>query len=525
MHKRNTFIYLLLVAALFGCESDGLYDESLNAGNIQTLKSGIVVERLDDAGLYYLDGNIKEPTLTRVFTPVAGEKIVWTKAGPEKEAPTQLFVMTAPVNLRDTTVDERLYRVTTNGKAPTVYDIKTPFDKITFDPEKRFAILYHGAADAAAGLYNPNEVALVDLSAKPSKSNPRVMSVSMDGRRIDMVSFIASLHIGGTERQLAVFLAGSVARIIDLAAPEDTWAKVPLLPSSDSQSFVAAQLIALDETPGCENASCESKLFIRTPTTQDIYYISLGRSPDGFEGVQTKQLEAGGYPSATAVVHDGETTLMAVLSASSGLSKLNLIDIDTSASFSITEQDNLNAMKLLADDEAGDKLVLWGTNSRAVYFVSTTDLMKEKGRNVSVFPIQGGIDYVRELSENRLLIIPNATDLVLLDMATEKASMLSSSGAYDWAGAQIHKDMFYVLPQTLDRVDYYDLEGGRPDSLLLDDLGASMHLLPGRNTGIIWHNNAAGRVTIFPLDTPTRARSLVLDGLWLSGSLNAKGEN
>lgn len=518
-------LFPVLFFALSGCEIDGLYDQNLSAGNIQTLKSGIAIQRYSPDGIYYLDGNLKGPKLSNIFTPEAGEAIIWTKTGPEAEAPTQLFVLTAPKNVRDNAIDERLYRVTTDGKAPTVYNVGSQFDQITFDPEKRFAILYHGAENDASGLYNPNEVAIVDLAAKPSKTNPHVLSVSMDGRRIDMVSFIASLRIGGTERQLAVFLAGSIARIVDLSDPENIWAKVPLLPTGDPQNFLAVQLIALDETEGCDNAGCEAKLFIRSPYNQDIYYISLGRSPNGFEGVQTKQLEAGGYPSSMSVVTDGDITLMAVLSNTNGFCKINLIDIDTSASFNITERDNLNYMKLIEDADNGDKLVLWGDYSQSVYFLTVPDLTKEKGRNLTNFVVQGGIDYVRELDGDRLLIIPNSVDLMLLDLVTEKASMLSSNGDYNWPDAEIYQEMFYVLPKTADRVDYYDLASGRPDSLLLDDTGLSIHILPGQKTGIIWHTTKTGRATIFPLNAPSRANALVVDGLWLVASLETKGNN
>ncbi len=525
MRSTRPIAVTLLVLALFGCEQDGIYEGDISVGSIETLKNGIAVHKTTDDAIYYFDGNIKSPKMSQLFVPQEGAKVVWMKVGPETEAATQLFVLTAPKDERDTSIEEQLFRMTVDHKTTSAFSVKSQFDKMVFSPDKRFAILYHGGENSSSGLYNPNEVALVDLDAKPGKSNPKILSVSMDGRKIDMVSFVQSIHIGGTERQLAVFVAGSVVRIIDLNDPIDTWAKVPLLPSEDTTNFVAEELIAMDETEACDNAACEAKLFIRTLSTTDIYYITLGRNPDGFEGVQTKQLEAGGYPLEMELIHDGETTLLAVVSASSGLSKINIIDFDTSAAFAITVNDWLNAMKLVGSEETGDKLVLWGNYSSRVYFLSIPDLIVEKGRNLDSFVIQGGIAYARELSGSRLLIVQNDQDVVLLDLAEEKAAMLSSTGGYNWPDSEMYKDLFYVVPETRDRVDYYNLTSGSPDSLLLDDYCMSMRILSGRNTGLVWHDTPTGRVTLFPLNSPTRANAKVVDGLWLTSSLNAKGDN
>ncbi len=526
MKREKKYLGLVMVLALFGCETEGVYDYSIRTNDIkiETLKNGIAIHRVDEDVIYYLDGDLKDSKFASLFTPEKGEKIIWQEPGPQAENPTQLFVLTAPIDQRNTKLDERLYRITTDNKAPTKYEVGSQFDKIAFDPEDQFAILYHGEKNTSSGLYNPNEIALVDLEAAPSKSNPKILSVSMDGRKIDMVNFISGLKIGGSERKLAVFIAGSISRILDLSDPENIWVKVPLLPTSSNIDFSAQEIIAVDEEEDCENASCEAKLFIRSANTQDIYYISMGRDPEGFQGVQTKQLEAGGLPLDMEIVKDGDNLLLAVLSRSGNNSKINFVDIDTSAAFNIVISDYLETIRLI-NDGINEKLVFWGNSSYSVYFLKLENIVKEKGRNLTNQIIQGGINLARELENDRLLIVPRNEDLVLLDLATQKASMLSSGGTYDWQAARIYKDVFYVLPQNADRVDYFNLVTGRPDTLILDDKSISMHIIGGRNTGLIWHSIPTGRVTLFPLDAPSRANAQVLDGLWLVDSLNVKGEN
>jgi len=458
-----------------------------------------------------------------LFTPATGERISWFEAGPEPSAPEALFVLTEPEDPRDAEVDERLYRVTPNGKK-TAFKVGSGFDEIAFGPNQKFAILYHGAKDVSDGLYNPNEVSLVDLEKSPGKENPKTLSVAMDGRKIDKVAFVPSIHVGGEARELAVFLAGSIARVVDLNDPEGTWAKVPLLPSSDTRTIVPEQLIAVDEAEGCDNAACEAKLFIRARGSEDIYYITLGRSAAGFVEPQTKQLEAGGAPTDMAIVTEGGITYLVTLSPTTSGTKVNFIDVDTSEPFNIVVTDSLSKMRLIEGDD-GDKLVIYAASgNRGVHFLSLADIAKEKGRNLDTFTIQGGVAVTVPLEGDRLLLVPsNRQDLVILDLIAEKGEMLSSSGNYEWTGAEIFDDVFFVLPDSRERVDFFDLSTGQPDSLLLDDRSVSLHLLKGKKTGVAVHDTPSGRVTIFPLGDPSRGKAKVLDGLWLEGCLDREG--
>jgi hypothetical protein len=443
------------LASVMGCAADDLYDWQPQAGDVHTLKNGIAVHETGRDAIYYLDARIDKPSLKRLFAPDEDERIVWSAPGPEAEAPTQLFVMTAPADERNTTLDERLFRVTTDGRAPTAFKVGTPFDQITFGPEGRYAILYHGARDESApGLYNANEVALIDLTRKPSADNPRRLNVSIDGRRIDMVSFVPSLTVGGLERRLMVFMGGGVVRVVDLDDPEGNWVKVPLLPKDDPREITPQELISLDETPGCEDASCEAKLFIRASGTQDVYYITLGRSPDSFEGTQSKQLEAGGYSLDMELVRDGDATLLVVLSSSNAGSKINVIDIDTGAPFSMMVEDRLSSL-LLQEGDPSDKLVLYGSGAGGVHFLQIDGLTEEKGRNLSKLAVQGGVSSVAVLDQSRLLIIPGSGGLMLLDLVTEKAIPLSTTSIWPRAGRALSCSTTTPSPCT-------SSPGGRP---------------------------------------------------------------
>ncbi len=520
MRYHSTILMMLTGLAAAACDAGFAYDWEPAVGDVHTLKNGIAMHETQEDTLYYLDARINDPTVARLFAPKSGERILWSAPGPEASSPSQLFVMTGPDDERDTSLEERFWRVTTDGRKPTAFQVGTPFDQLTFSPDGRYAILYHGAQnESRPGFYNANEVALIDLSLKPSATNPRTLNVAMDGRRIEKVSFVSSLVIGGRERRLVVFMGSSVVRVVDLDDPE-TWVKVPLLPKNDPREIVPLQLIALDETPGCGDPGCEAKLFIRASGTEDVYYITLGSNADSFEGTQSKQLEAGGVPLDMEIVREGEATLLVILSSAGQSSKINVVDIDTGVAFAMTVDDALNQMRLQAGDP--DKLVLYGNNAAAVHFLRIPEILEERGRNLSKFTVQGRASSVMALDDSRLLIIPGGGGLMLLDLVTEKAVILSASGEYDWTGAQIHEDIFFLVPETGDRVDLLDLATGKPSSMLLDDYTRSLHLVTGRGTGVAFHDTASGRATLFPLDNPTRGKAKVVDGFWLAGLLDKK---
>ena len=531
MHHLTTTVCAAILLGTLGCD-DGYDRTASDSGDIveiETISSGITIRRPDEETIYYLAGNLKNPSFKTIFESNADEKVAWFKPGPDILNPKQVFVMTTPADPKNTAQKERLKRVTTDGKAPTVYKVGSLFDRIELGLGGQLAVLYHsGQMSEQMGFFNPNEVALINLTQKPGKTNPQALAPPLEGQKIDRVSFVPSIRIGGEERQLLVFLAGSVVSVHDLADPARIWARGPLV-ESDAGNITPRQILPMDEEPGCADKSCEARIFIRADGTRDIYTMSLGTTPIGFDGAEMNQLEAGGSPMDMAVVRDREVTLLSVLSIDdrNPYPRVNFIDLKTGAPFSIDILDRVTRAVHLKG-EVLNKLVLFGNGTAGVHFLSIDDVVEERGKNLDEFKVAGGIQQVVELEGNRLLLVPyprsSTNDLIILDTVTEQEEMVSSSGVYDWTEAQIHGDIFYLVPDTKERVDMLDLATGHPSALYLDDITNSLHILKGTQTAIAYHNTPTGRVTLFPLKDPSREKAKILDGLWLIGCLEERGE-
>ncbi len=498
--------------------------------SIQALSNGIAIHRWENDTLYYLSGNLKNPQFKTLFEPNEDERIAWFEVGPVPSNPQQLFVLTTPSNTRNTSQKPRLKRVTTDGKPPTVYNVGSLFDRVEFGLDGQLAVLYHsGEESEQEGFFNPNEVALVDLAQPPGSSNPQMLSPPLEGQKIEMVSFIPSIRVGGVERRVLVFLAGNVVSVHDLASPSGIWAKGPVVDAASAGSLMPEQVIPMDESPGCVDRSCEGRIFIRTSNTRDVYYMSLGTSPTDFKGSEMNQLEAGGTPRDMAVVADLGVTYLAVLAdpVDSSGSRVSFINLATGAYFSIDLLDRASRMDHLLG-EGLNKLVMYGNGTGAVHFLPLDNIEKRGGRNLDELTVPRGISEIVELEGDRLLVIPYASggtsDLIIVNTVTEAAEIVSSSGNYDWTEAQIHEDVFYLVPDTNDRIDMLDLGTGHPSTLYLDDYANSLHLLKGSNTAIAYHNTETGRATIFSLAKPNRNNATIIDGFWLQGALNDMGE-
>jgi hypothetical protein len=518
MKKNTTQIFaLLFMVAMLGCDTEGLYESEIHVGDVVSLASGIVIHETSYDRLVYLGVKPGGAIIKRLYQTQEDERIAWLKGGPETVGATDVFVFTEPADERDIQTESLLRIKGTSGKLER-FEINASFDQLAFGPTGRFAILYHGAKNSDhQGFYNPNEIAILDLDKKPGADNPLNMSVSLDGRRVVGIEFIPVLSVAGQDRELAVFMAEGAVRIIDLNEPMTTSVKVPFVAKSNTNAPVPVQVISRPA-----DKIRDAMLFVRADSADDVFAISLTAQPTGGVGFRAtlNQFEAGGPANDMVLVEDGQQPLLVVVNQTSGSTMLNVINIDTSDSFSIEVGDAATNL-VLRETQGGQEVVLFGNNALGVHFLSADGLAEERKRNLSDVFIQGKVQQAIELAGERLLLIPfDNRDLVVLDLETRKPTRLSSSGSYNWSNAQVLNDRFYLVPQSKDRIDFLDLASEHPGSLLLDDWVGSLHLVSGTGMGVVIHEMPTGRVTLFPLDEPTREKAQVIDGLWLDGFLD-----
>ncbi len=519
MRKISIFYIFLLLCSATGCDVEGLYRDDINVRTTVRLESGLAFLEGDPGRVLFVEMTQDGIKTKTVFEARLGEEIISMRGGPVPGQATALFIMTAPEDPRETIIDEALFRVDPLTGATHEFSIGSVFGGMSFDPTRRYAVLYHQDSDAASsgGLFNPNEVAVVDLTGLPATDNPRILSVDIGGRTIQGVHFMDSLVVNGVTRQIVIFGADGVIKMIDLTDPLASTVSVKLVTDDDPRSVIPSKIIARPA-----DDAHDPMIFVLASDSQDIYAISLVAHPEGGPGfwATLNQYDGGFNPSDIAVVEDGDIPLL-IVSSSSG-SHVTVVDVDTADMFTITLYDSPSRI-LVREQEGSDEVVLFGDNLGRIYFLAVDDLAIEKGSNLDDMIIPDGIAESSVLDANRLLIIPyNQTGLALLDLNEREVTRLTSQSGYDWTGATMHDDVFFLGQPGGDKIVSLHMATGHPEPLILDEQVQRFDLFPRVGMGFVLHPTETGRGTLFPLDLPTRENAIIVDGFWLEGFLDKK---
>ncbi len=518
---KNTKIHAVVLLALliWGCDTEGLYEATFAVGPKATLNGGVAMHESGLDRIVYLD---TAPTMRELYRLADGESLVWLKPGPNLDNPEELFALTVPLDERDGTLTESLLHIKVDGTAPVRYQLGSRFDNLKFGPHNRYAILFHGKNDNKNRLHNPNEVALIDLKKKYTKNrNPLILSVNLEGRRLQDVTFLGTVLVSGEEKELAVFFADGAVRIVDLENPAQKAVTMELTLSA-TQSATPVQVHSRDAS-----GERPAMIFVRATGVEDIYQIYLSTSLDQQTGLQTLSASLNtfwidGTPYDMVLVEDDKPLLAVVadVSYASGGTVLKIFDVDTSADSTIEVQDFVrNALLRQTDDK--EEIVLYGQGCQGIYFVQVDGLSQETWKNLGDVKIPGSIGSVTTLDEDRLLITPQGeNDLILFNMETRKSTRVTAPGLESVNTAQIVENKVFFASENSGKVNVLDLASGHPFSLFFDDRITSMHLLKGPKMGVVLHDSPSGRATVFPLNEPTRANAKVIDGMWFDGFLD-----
>lgn len=516
--RRTSALLALALAAAAGCETKGLYDEGIAIASIERLESGLAV-RFDspDEAIALVEVSATGLGVRELFAPEEGERIVRTELGPDPAAAEELFVFTAPVDEREIDIVDSVVRVAPAAAQPQRFGIGSYFGALAFHPDGRYALLYHTEWDeeSSGGLFNPNEVGVIDLGRPPAADNPRLFTVAMGGRAVRGVAFPGPLTVAGQSRDLAVFEADGAVVLVDLADPGVEPLTVKLKDESDTREIVPAQLIA---RPADE--AHDTMLILRAPGAQEIFAVSLVARPDGQPGFAAalNQYDSGLAPSAMCLAEDGDTPLLVV--AGEGSSRISVIDVGTASSFFVELSGEVTALLPHARADGAAEVVMYGA-SFWVHFLAVEDLAEEKGSNLEELFVEGGIASAWKFGADALLAMP-AYDygLTLVDLTAREVTRLTANDWYEWPEAAAWGDRLFYAAADDDRVISLDLEVGHPEPLVLDEPVAAFAIFPGPAMGLVLHGRPTGRATLFPLAAPTREKAVVIDGLWLDGLLD-----
>lgn len=406
--------------------------------------------------------------------------------------------------------------------APRRYELGSPFNALSQTPDGRFAFAYF-TTDRQADrlLFNPNEVAVVDLDAPAGARNPVRRTVRSFGGIPNGVVFSPPMRIQGETRTLALVLSDAYVSIVDMAHLDRSEITVRLTLPEDARAIRPEQ--ALFDVEG-------ATIYLRARSSDDLYVLRLNPvTADGPTGNDFRptlnQLAAGRAPADMALFGAADARRLLVVSPGSSDARV----IDSLANTTVTIPLEAPADRILVFDGAAPRdatvrtraLLYAATGTgRAVSFVELDDIESRRGQNVETVQVGRQVVSALPLPERGVVMLGHPSSgamgqLSLLDLAHRTVSPIFAEVALE--GTQFDRDRaaLWVAPQGNPRVGYIDLQTFRPGEVRLD--APVSQVLPLRNGVAAVHASAAGWVTLLDATSPRRDGARSWQGFLLTG--------
>ncbi len=489
------------------CDPSGRYDDAPAVKTRYTVADGVVLWETSKERLVHIEADVDDPKVTQLFRAQPGADIKWVVPGPGGDSASQLFVLTVPEDVRDDSAKVALHRLPIGKGAAARWETGKTFANIVFDPTGRYGVLSHGSASSSGGLTNPGEIAVIDLENPGDK--PLFHDLYTAGRSTRRFVFAGPVDIAGKTRQLGIVFAEGAVKLFDIADLDAALPLIPMTAQDDGRSITPTQAIALSQ----KNAA-SARLFIRAQGSRDIYDVTLAEDPQKEHEVfaTLNQHETGYDPLDMLVTRDSQRLMLLTLTQSRGL---RVVDADTGAGFDIPLADRPSRMTL-----RGGEALIFGA-SRAVHFVTLEGLWTQKGSNIETIYLPVSVAGELVSDEARMVFEGKDDSLVLLDLEARRATRLDGASGEESPPRMWNGHLYFPQKELIDVVE---LKSGRVEQLYLDDWIEGLSLVPSAKTGVVWHGAWTGRATLFSLEDPSRAKSVVLDGIWLDGFLGQGGK-
>ncbi len=218
--------------------------------------------------------------------------------------------------------------------ASAVYPLAGRFDGLAQSVDGRFAVLYHSSSTQTTsdtGLFNPNEMTIVDFTPPANPSAPLLTSKSIRslGGVPTRIEFSPPFAFSGGARTLAVVLSQNYVTILDLEHADRTEISVPLCPQSSGCNFSPDQILF-------DPASLD--IYVRAGNAMDIFQIALtDLGPAAATGTNNdfhaslSMLSVGANPASMVLYGSGAATRLAVVAPANR----SLVVIDPSTSHTL----------------------------------------------------------------------------------------------------------------------------------------------------------------------------------------------
>jgi hypothetical protein len=412
--------------------------------------------------------------------------------------------------------------------APRVMPLGSRFNALDQSDDGRFLVAHFGPqTNTGDALFNPNEIALVDLMA----SNPVVpRTIRSFGSVPAGVAFSPPMNLPDGPRNLAVILSQSFVTLLDLDHPTRSEITVPLTLPDDHRALQPVQVLFEPNDPA---------IYVRADGANDIYALRLlpvdasERAPDGNDFTPAlSQLGAGSGPADMALYDSADGPRLLVVST--GSSDAFVIDARTSRSTRIALDEPASRIDLFEGAGPGDpksrsRALLIGTGlaSRSIGFLDLDELELLGRRNLdsrsmgapavdSLFFPGRGLAVVLHRAQ------PGTAGVSVIDLAQRTVAPIFAE--VPPVGLAPSPDKIWVSPGSGDRLGFLDLGTLAPGEVRLD--APITAIIPmakgadGKSRVVVVHGgDPAGSLTVLDGDRPERATARAMVGFLLQDLL------
>lgn len=409
--------------------------------------------------------------------------------------------------------------------AARTFTLGSPFNAVAQTADGRFAFVYYRAQpNLGRLLFNPNEVAIVDLDAAPGAQNPRSRTVRSFGGVPDDVVFSPRFTFADGPRTLAVVLSAAYLTLIDLDHPDRSEITVRLTLPEDTRTIHPRQVLF-----DTENAT----LYVRADESDDVYVLPLVAVPPDQRGASgndfrptVNQLGVGRQPSDMALFGAGADRRLLV--ASAGTAEADVIDARSNRVTQVPIASRATHVLLFdarspSDPTVRPRALLYADDRSAntVSFVDLENLEVRRARNVEpIYLTRTIVASVPVPGQNVVLFqhdnAPGAAGISLLRLDDRTASPIYAEVSLSAASFGVDQQTLWLgTPQT-DRVGFIDLTTFHPGEVRVDAPVVTVMPLSGDTSGhrrvIAVHDGIGGSITVIDGNDPRRETAVSYAG-------------
>lgn len=397
------------------------------------------------------------------------------------------------------------------------FELGAQFSELAQSDDGRFALLHFGPTAVEQGIYNPNEIALVDLDSEPSAENPRFQTVrSLKGsfQRADFSPPMTLLGSGSRKPRIVVLLFDSVVTLLDLDDPDVEFT----LELSRTEDLGLRQVLF---------SPAESTIYVRGDRADDLYVVTLSHDPgtDAGYSPSLQQIEAGAGPRDLALYGKGPEQRVVVAAAGSGAAVV--IDADTSVTTTVPLGAAASRIHLFSgtsprDDLVSDRALLYAPGSPALSFLDLEGVEESGTRNLEHIFLAAPVGNLVALDAGRVLLTHGSLDLGLSILDLQDRTVSQIRGVISGRAPLLDPGLGRLwLPTSSERVAYLDLESLHPREVRLNAAVETIHRVGEKLVAI--HGSEVGYLSILDAAEPNPAEGTALRGFLLA-NLFEEGE-